>query len=295
VTNLTGGLSRQRQPLCSGSVRSAVMPQKHDPWPEHVLEGVADVLGNTHTGLTGTDIGRLLERSRIADISPRITKRRRLREALVARQARDGAANCVVRFITEAMEPVRYRNDPSLFTLRQNDLNEVLVFLGLRVNDQGKVARGPRADTLSEAARHASTLRTELRRRGVHSEVLAYCSQEVLERNPFHASLEAAKSIPDRLRRMSGLSSDGAALIDATLALGQAVDPLVRINSLATETERDEQKGFGNLCKGLLGMFRNPVAHDPRIKRTVTDDELLELLMVVSMVHRRLDVAALRP
>ena len=117
----------------------------------------------------------------------------------------------------------------------------------------------------------------------------------MLERNPFHAALEAAKSIPDRLRRITGLSADGAALIDAALALGQAVDQLVRINSLATETEREEQKGFANLCKGLLGMFRNPVAHDPRIKRTVTDDELLELLMVVSMVHRRLDGATLRP
>ena len=76
----------------------------------------------------------------------------------------------------------------------------MLVFLGLPVNNKGKVARGPRADTLSEAARHANSLRTELRRRGVPTEVLRYCSQEVLERNAFHAALEAAKSVLDRLR-----------------------------------------------------------------------------------------------
>jgi uncharacterized protein (TIGR02391 family) len=272
-----------------------LMPEKHAPWPEHVVEGVADVLGETQTGLTGSELGTLLQRARIEDIAPGATKRHRLREALVARQDHDDAANCVIRFITESMEPVRYRDDPSLFTLRQDGLNEVLVFLGLRLNDQGKVARGPRADTLSEAALHANVLRSELRRRGVHSEVLAYCNQEVLERNPFHASLEATKSVPDRLRRLTGLTSDGAALIDGTLALGQRVDPPVRINALATETERDEQKGFANLCKGLLGMFRNPVAHDPRINRRVGDDELLELLTLISMVHRRLDSATVRP
>ena len=36
-------------------------------------------------------------------------------------------------------------------------------------------------------------------------------------------------------------------------------------------------------------MFRNPIAHDPQTNRSVTDEELLELLMVLSMIHRRLD------
>ncbi|MEV5485666.1 TIGR02391 family protein [Streptomyces sioyaensis] len=36
---------------------------------------------------------------------------------------------------------------------------------------------------------------------------------------------------------------------------------------------------------------RNPTAHEPRLHRTVTDEELLELLTTLSMVHRRLDGA----
>jgi uncharacterized protein (TIGR02391 family) len=73
------------------------------------------------------------------------------------------------------------------------------------------------------------------------------------------------------------------------LALGKSGDPRLAINNLASQTERDEQTGLANLIKGLSGMFRNPVAHDPRLKRTVTDDELLEFLTMLSMVHRRLD------
>lgn len=42
-------------------------------------------------------------------------------------------------------------------------------------------------------------------------------------------------------------------------------------------------------------MYRNPVAHDPRSLRAVTEDALLELVSTLSMVHRRLDAAITRP
>ncbi|MNJ02096.1 hypothetical protein D3C73_1619380 [compost metagenome] len=41
--------------------------------------------------------------------------------------------------------------------------------------------------------------------------------------------------------------------------------------------------------KGLNGLYRNPTAHDPRLNRTITEAELLDVLTMVSMVHRRLD------
>ncbi|MFY9587957.1 MAG: TIGR02391 family protein [Actinomycetota bacterium] len=271
------------------------MSRRYEPWPDQVVEGIAEVLGATDSGLTGTEIGTLLARCGIADVAPTTTKRYRLRDALLARQLKDNASNCVIRFITVAMEPVRYRETPALFTFRKDALDEVLVFIGLRVNEEGKVQRGVKAITLTEAAQHANSLRAELRRRGVHAEVLRYCSREVLERNAFHAALEASKSIPDRLRNLTGLHGDGAALIDASLSIGSTGRPRVQINKLSSDSERDEQTGFATLIKGLLGMFRNPVAHDPRMSRTVTDDELLELLMLVSMVHRRLDGAVVWP
>jgi uncharacterized protein (TIGR02391 family) len=71
--------------------------------------------------------------------------------------------------------------------------------------------------------------------------------------------------------------------------------PRIAINSLRAQSEPDEHKGPANLCKGLLGMFRNPVAHDPRVSRNISDAELLEALTVVSMVHHRLDTAVIVP
>ena len=173
------------------------------------------------------------------------------------------------------------------FADRQQALNEVVVHVGIKVLETGQLSTGPRASTLTEAAAHANTLRTERNRRGTHHEVMRYCTQEILERNAFHASLEAAKSVADRIRKLTGVSGDGSPLVDATLAPGQRGTPRFAINNNATISEGDEQKGFANLCRGLFSMFRNPIAHDRRINRPVSDDELLEVLTIASVASDR--------
>lgn len=260
-------------------------------WKPGVLTGVAQVLGDTQDGLIGSRISQLLGRLNMEDPGAGLTKWKRLEEAFVRRQNVDGHPQRIITFIQHAMDPANYVNNPELFTLRQDQLDQVLTFAGLRIDDDGKVHRGPRSSTLDEASRNATSLRAELRRRDTHYEVLRYCTVELLKKNNFHASMEATKSVFERVRQMSGLSGDGAALIDATLSLGKSGVPIISINGLASQTDRDEQTGFANFIKGLAGMFRNPVAHDPRILRVVSDTQLLELATALSMVHRRLDAA----
>lgn len=89
---------------------------------------------------------------------------------------------------------------------------------------------------------------------------------------------------------MSGLSLDGAELIDRTLS-GEA--PLISINGLRTESEKSEQKGFANLLKGTFGMFRNTTAHEARLRWKMSKADAEDLLSVVSLIHRRLDGASM--
>lgn len=191
------------------------------------------------------------------------------------------------------MEPVRYRNQLELFALRQDRLNEHLAFVGLRIIDKGQVARGAVAQTLDDASRIATSIRDELQRRKCHPEVLRDCSVEVLKTAHFHACLEATKSIFARLRDSAGAVGDGAKLVDVVLSLGSSGIPMLAVNSLQTHTEKDEQTGLANLVKGLNGLYRNPTAHDRRLNRSISEDELLQVLTMVSMVHRRLDGARL--
>jgi uncharacterized protein (TIGR02391 family) len=263
-------------------------------WQISVLTRVAQVLADTADGLTGRQIGDLLARLGMEDPFPQETKWRRLEEAFVRRQNRDGNPKRIITFVTHVMSPANYRDAPELFTLRQDRLDGVLTFVGLRVTDQGRVAKGERSTTLDEASRNATSLREELRRRGTHAEVLRYCTVELLKKNNFHASLEATKSVFERLRQLAGVSGDGALLVDTVLSLGKTGMPIVAINDLMSQTDRDEQTGFANVVKGLAGMFRNPVAHDPRVLRVVTDTQLLELMTALSMAHHRLDGATVR-
>jgi uncharacterized protein (TIGR02391 family) len=137
----------------------------------------------------------------------------------------------------------------------------------------------------------ADELRSELRRRGVHADVLAFCRAELLEANPpnyFHAVLEATKSVAQKIRARAGLIEDAAELVDRVFSLK---GPLLAINSLQTESEKAEHTGFANMMKGMFGTFRNPASHAPRILWKVDKQDALDLLSLVSYLHRRLDQA----
>ena len=111
---------------------------------------------------------------------------------------------------------------------------------------------------------------------------------EIATDNYFHTVLEAMKSVTAKIRTLTGIYTDGAELIDNTL-LGK--NRCLAINSLKTDSERGEQTGFGNLLKGLYGTFRNPTAHEPKIEWQVSEEDALDVLSVLSYVHRKLDKA----
>lgn len=103
----------------------------------------------------------------------------------------DEVGNNVVAFIEAAMNPVRYVGDASKFHDRRERLNQVAIFLGLSVGDDGKVCRVSGASTLTEAQARAGRLRVALERRGrVHPDVFHACRAELIQNNCFHAVLE---------------------------------------------------------------------------------------------------------
>jgi len=171
----------------------------------------------------------------------------------------------------------------------------VLAFCGLQIGEDGKLRQVSSARTLSEAEAMADRLRSELRRREVHPDVLQFCRAELLDTNPpnyFHAVLEATKSVAQKIRDRTGLTGDGAEIVDPAFNISS---PLLAINSLGTETEQSEQKGFANLLRGIFGTFRNVTGHAPKIMWPIGQQDALDLLTMVSYLHRRLDAAVKVP
>ncbi len=205
---------------------------RYRPWKVSTIEAVGQIIGATAEGLTGSQIERVLARYKLPDPGP-ITKARRITDSLVQAQTAERTCKPVLRLLLAAMEPQSYVDQLRVFTERQDRLNAVLVFEGVRINDGGKVAAGPKAATLSAAAQHANSLRAELVRRvASYEEVFLSCTAELLERNTFHALLEATKGFADRVRSLTGFTIDGANL--ATQAfLGD--HPRLRINAVTNE------------------------------------------------------------
>lgn len=255
------------------------------------LTSIAKILADTGDGLTGTQIGTLLRDCKIPDVSPDLTKWKRLFNAFAEFQNARGFGNHVIVFINRAMNPVQYTADPSAFARRRDQLNAVLAFSGVSIGDDGRARWESAASNLDEALARANRLHAALVSRGVHPDVLKYCRAELLAENYFHAVFEAMKSIAAKIRSLSGLTSDGAALVTEAFALGQTGRPILAINSLSTETDRGEQRGFVNLLNGLFGTIRNPAAHNPKIEWPMPEQDALDILTVASLVHRKLDRA----
>jgi uncharacterized protein (TIGR02391 family) len=256
------------------------------------LQAIADALGDTTEGLTGSEIHHLFLTAHIMDVDPPATKRIRLYNAFVNCQNAMQDRRHILAFVRFAMKPEQYARAPERFEPMRANLNRALTFAGLAVDASGDLVSVERARTLSEAQQRALDLRTDLEIRNVHPDVLRFCREELVKENYFHAVLEATKSVADKVRQRTGLADDGAVLVDRALG-GER--PMLAINDLASESERSEQRGFANLVKGAFGMFRNTTAHAPKISWAVDKSDAEDVLTILSLIHKRLDAATMPP
>ncbi len=251
-------------------------------FPEGQIEALARLLGEYGTG---TDIDRVLQDRGLVDSSQESTKWKRLFWVFRDSQEKSKCANHVMDFIQSFLIPVRFVGRSQEFETCRHELNAILAFSGLKYGADGIFYKRQAAQTLDEAEERLQTIQSKFRARRIHSEVLKYCRTELLQDNYFHAVFEATKGLAQRIRDMSGVQADGAKLVDIVF-LGD--HPVLAINSLQTETEKSEQKGFGELLKGCFGAIRNPLAHEPKILWDGEDDAA-DYLSLISLLHRRLD------
>jgi uncharacterized protein (TIGR02391 family) len=271
------------------------MAKRESPFNQATLEAIAKALGHTDNGLTGPEIEHTLRTCDIRDVDPSNTKWKRLFNALAAEQTQKQWGNHVIGFIHYAMKPVRWSGKHAQYAWLRDELNKVLAFAGLELGEDGGVRRADSVKTLPEAEKRARSLRVILESRGVHPDVLIFCKAELLTNNYFHAVLEAAKSVASKIRTLSGLTSDGAELATQAFGLGKNGTPVLAINRLITDTEKGEQRGFTNLLIGLFGTFRNPTAHAEKIYWPISEQDALDILGLVSLLHRKLDLTTKLP
>ncbi|ESU27079.1 hypothetical protein FLJC2902T_22570 [Flavobacterium limnosediminis JC2902] len=260
--------------------------KKLPPIDGSVLEGISKTLGDTINGLTGPEIGKFLQEATINDIDSTNTKWKRLYNAFVTYQNKNKNSNNILKFINISMNPARFIGNHSHFEYLRIELNKRLSFIGLELSESGKFIKTEITATISEAEQRANRLKSKLEQRNAHPEIFKYCKAELLSENYFHTVFEATKSVAENIRQKTGLTEDGAELIDKAFSIK---NPLIKINDLSTETKESEHKGFANLIKGVFGMFRNSTAHSPKIIWEINEKDALDILSTISLIHRRME------
>lgn len=253
---------------------------------ESRLEQISRILGKY---VTGTQITNLFDSLKIKEVPLYSTKWKRIYYSLLEIQRAEQSGDKVAELITAIISPSRFIGQSDDYNNMRRELNAIILFDGLEIDNEGRIHETLPAKTISEAEMRAQTLNDKLSLRKIHEEVLKFCKPELLQDNYFHAVFEATKSLTQRIRELSGLQSDGIELIDKAFSLKE---PRIFFNSLQTKTEESEHSGFAFLLKGCILAIRNPCAHQPKILWVWdSEDDAVDYLTLISLLHRKLDKA----
>ncbi|MEI6287755.1 MAG: TIGR02391 family protein [Bacillota bacterium] len=251
------------------------------------LEGISKIIGDTNHGLTGSEITYVFSECTIEDVDSINTKWRRIFNALVNAQNKTQRGNTVLKFVSKCLAPARHFNDPDRYRGLISGINKVLLLYdNMEFRETGKFHKYGSSTTFSQAIERASLFREKLKSRNVHSTLIEGCAAEIADDNYFHAVLEACKLINSKVRLLCGIDYDGSELYDKAFG---GENPQLKINSYISKNEIGEQRGFVNMAKGLMGVFRNPHAHSPRSEWIITVEDALDLFSMASYVLRRIE------
>lgn len=100
------------------------------------------------------------------------------------------------------------------------------------------------------------------------------------------AIFESCKLLNKRVQELSSSMADGKSLM---LSVFSPSAPKIRINTLANQSDRDEQEGFMHIFAGVMQGVRNPKGHE--IVDLKEPFRALEYLSLISLLFKKLDDA----
>jgi hypothetical protein len=102
------------------------------------IESIAKAIGDTESGLTNSEIDRLLFECNIDDPGPG-TKWKRIVQALAESQRKEGDRRAILAFIRKSMKPSKYVDAPQRFEHLRARINKSLLFCGLILDEGGQI------------------------------------------------------------------------------------------------------------------------------------------------------------
>ena len=264
-----------------------------------LLEKLCKVIAHASSGLSKRELIKFLELNNIevlADGSSKspytyklgLSKKDWLYRCLVNEVQANNSFNVVFSFIKSVVNPALYTsfNKREQYQYLIEEINKILLFIGVSVDQTGLLIKVAKAQTLSEVDRRVNFSQKTLYERAIHSEVRKYCGADYSREDYFDAVFEAAKGLAERVRQITGLTTDGGKLFQTAFSTN---DPYIFFNELKTENEKNEFIGLKELLEAIFHLARNPRAHTPKINWYTDEKQALDMLCLISVAHRYLD------
>lgn len=265
------------------------------------LKSICSILADTNRGLTKGEIKSTLHNCGIDEVDDGSRTINGGMYYQIGLNKRDWLYNCfaadinkhrtysnIFKFIESALSPISYTLEEKRgkYSWILEEINKVLILLGMEVGNDGKLKPTIKADTLDEADRRVNKLKRKLYERAIHAEVTKYCVKDYLQKDYFDAVFEAAKGLAERVRQITGLTTDGGKLFQEAFS---TKDPFIFFNSLKSESEVSEFIGLKELLEAIYHLVRNPAAHTPKINWKIDENKALDVLTLISFAHKYLD------
>lgn len=273
------------------------------PLSEQQLKSICAVLADTDSkhGLTKTELSQTLHSCGILAVDDGSRNIGNGMAYQIGLNKRDWLYNCfaheinthqtfsrIYAFIESALNPISYTSAEKRdkYQWLFEEINKVLLLVGLQVQKDGKINNVPKASTLDEVDRRVNSLHKKLYDRAIHPEVSKYCIKDYLRKDYFDVVFEASKGLAERVRQITGLTNDGGELFQTAFS---TQNPYIFFNKLQTDSERSEFKGLKELLEAIFHLARNPEAHTPKVNWKVDETKALDILTLISFAHKYLD------
>ena len=245
------------------------------------LEALSKIIGDNRTG---SEISELFRKAGFPEISHDTgTKWRFVYATLEQMQKQKYGTHNILKLIQQFCDPQEYFSAPERHTEVCKEVNRVLSFYGLGIEDDGKIRKlGERTTSLTKAIPENIRIFDE---RKFHGKISQHARKLFIEGNYFHAVFECCKVYDKDIQAKSQMSEYGAKLMELALALSGTL----KLNAQQTRSERSEQEGVMHLSIGLMRAIRNPQAHEPALDWPIDREDALDLLSFLNLLFRKLD------
>jgi len=261
-----------------------VTQQTIEPFSLSALERVAKIIADSYSGSQITEFFRKAGFPAIRHDGS--TKWRFVYNAMEQLQAHTYGPYNVAKVIEQLCNPEEWFGNREAHKEVVNEINEILSFYGLVVNDRtGKILKSQKTEAILRSPQSEEAKLFDAR--GLHPEVKKHARLLFLEGRHFHAVFECCKAFDKYVREKSSIARHGSELMSAALS---RAGPL-KLNAQQTESERNEQEGIMHLCMGLMRAIRNPESHEPELDWPISREDALDILSLVSFLYRRIDEA----